>query len=58
MVRFGVINGADGPEIRLPLFPESGLKSDIGPCPVRAKLGNDKYSISSRWLWQRALAAR
>ncbi len=31
-----VINGPDDPEIQLPLSPESGLKSDIGPCPVRA----------------------
>src|SRR6476620_9757785 len=37
-VRFGVINGPSGPEIRLPLFPESGLKSDIEPCPLGADI--------------------
>jgi len=32
-----VINGPGGPEIRLPLSPESGLKSDIAPCPFCAQ---------------------
>jgi hypothetical protein len=32
-------NGPDGPEVQLPLYPESGLNSDIGPSPFRAMCG-------------------
>ena len=36
-----VNNGPDGPEIRLPLFPQKRVESDIGPCPVRANFSRE-----------------